>query len=50
MSKEDREFYVSYNEIPTLSVDRPEEVKKRCGMTVIPGTGPGAKLPKHESY
>jgi hypothetical protein len=50
MSKEDREFYVTYSEIPTLSVDRPEEVKKRCGMVVMPGMGSRAKLPKHEGY
>ncbi|HEY7457710.1 MAG TPA: hypothetical protein VH765_03055 [Xanthobacteraceae bacterium] len=50
MSKEDREFYVTYNEIPTLSVSRPDDVKKRCGMAVFPSTGPRAKLPKTEGY
>lgn len=47
MSKEDREFYTTYNEVPTLNAARPEEVKRQCGMTVISTRG---KLPAPEGH
>jgi hypothetical protein len=50
MSKEDLEFYATYNVVPTLTAARPEDVKKQCGIAFIPGAGPKAKLPVPEGY
>jgi hypothetical protein len=45
MSKDDREFYTQYNEVPTLTAARPNDVKRQCGITVIDQSGPRAKYP-----
>ena len=50
MSKEDLDFYATYSQVPTLTAARPEDVKKRCGMTLISGAGPRAKVVPTEGY
>ncbi|MEX2127206.1 MAG: hypothetical protein WD871_03060 [Xanthobacteraceae bacterium] len=50
MSKDDLDFFANYGVVPTLGTARPDDVKKSCGMTVVVGGGPKAKLPQSESY
>jgi hypothetical protein len=44
LRKEDLDFYLTYNIVPTLTVAKPDEVKKSCGITVIDQPGTRGKL------
>lgn len=44
LRKEDFDFYLTYNIVPTLTVAKPEEVKKSCGIAVVDQPGTRGKL------
>jgi hypothetical protein len=44
LRKEDLDFYLTYNIVPTLTVAKPEEVKKSCGIVVVDQPGTRGKL------
>jgi len=34
LRKEDLEYYITYNQIPTLTITKPDALKKACGINV----------------
>jgi hypothetical protein len=49
MQKDEQEFYTQYGVVPTLSVARPNDVKKQSGISDLDRTGPREKLPPPET-
>lgn len=45
MAKDDQEFYMQYSVVPTLSVARPDDVKRKCGIAVVDRSGSRGPLP-----
>lgn len=44
LRKEDLDFYLTYDLVPTLTVERPDEIKKSCGIKVVDQPGTRGKL------
>jgi hypothetical protein len=45
MQRDDQEFYMQYSVVPTLSVARPDDVKRKCGIAVVDRSGSRGPLP-----
>jgi hypothetical protein len=45
MQRDDQEFYMQYSVVPTLSADRPDDVKRKCGIAVVDRSGSRGPLP-----